>query len=79
MAATAKTGDATSQISELKIAVERAERSKLLAEARASTLQEEVADAMMNAARLERKVSSFQCSESCNSPLQYRSSSCDYT
>lgn len=79
VAATAKTGDATSQISELKIAVERAERSKLLAEARASTLQEEVADAMMNAARLERKVSSFQCSESCNSPLQYRSSSCDYT
>nr|XP_024401614.1 mitotic spindle checkpoint protein MAD1-like isoform X2 [Physcomitrium patens] len=56
VAATAKTGDATSQISELKIAVERAERSKLLAEARASTLQEEVADAMMNAARLERKI-----------------------
>ena len=60
MAATDKLGRATAQVAELQIAVERAERSKTHAEARTASLQDEVADAMMKAARLERKVSSIE-------------------
>lgn len=60
MAATAKTGEATAQVAELQIAVERAERSKAYAEARTATLQDEVADTMTKAARLERKVSNIR-------------------
>lgn len=56
MAATAKTGEATAQLAELQIAVERAERAKTHAEARIASLEDEVADVTMTAARLERKV-----------------------
>jgi len=56
VAATAKTGEAAAQVSELQRAVERTERAKMHAEARAASLQDEVADAMMTIARLERKV-----------------------
>jgi len=57
VAATAKTGEAAAQVAELQRAAERAERAKTHAEARAESLQDEVADAMVKSARLERKVS----------------------
>lgn len=72
VAATAKTGEATAQIAELQIAVERAERAKAHAEARTASLQDEVADAMLKTARLERKVSTIRFSEiHCTSLFDY--------
>lgn len=56
VAATEKTGTAAAQAAELQRAVERAERAKNHAEARASSLQDEVAGVMTQNARLERKV-----------------------
>ncbi|KAG0587308.1 hypothetical protein KC19_2G155100 [Ceratodon purpureus] len=56
VAATAKTGEATAQLAQLQIELERAQRSKIHADARTASLQDEVAEAMTKASRLERKV-----------------------